>query len=140
MHADKTRWWTAIPISILFGFALGLADAELGRAAHDLGFRAGMATALSVNVLLPLVVISLAFTRPYFRAAWIGAISMTLAFIAGLAVIYPPPGAFSLRTLLRAVPPVLVVAGLGYVILGTLAVFVRRQFSKPPSGTSGFPG
>ena len=125
---SSQRWWTVIPIYAFFGIALGLFDADLGRAANIVGFPRGMATALSVNVLLPLVMLGLAFTRPAFQSACLGAIAMTIGFIAGLAVIYPPAGPWSLVAVLTNVRPMIVVAGLGYVLLGSLAVCVRRHF------------
>jgi hypothetical protein len=80
---------------------------------------------------------ALAFRRPgrfvvRFWSAWLGAGTLTLGFLAGLALCYPariPDG--SLAGLLRSVPPIVVAAALGYAVLGTLAVLARRVRCTP---------
>jgi hypothetical protein len=109
------------------GVALGLADPLLGQVVRQIGLRLGVATAVSVNVLLPLVAVGLGVLLVRIALAWLGAVTMSLAFIAGLAVRYPPRGqAWSLADMLAAVPPVLVLAMFGYAVLGTAAVLITR--------------
>jgi hypothetical protein len=116
----------------MVGLALGLADPTLGQLEQQLGTKPGVATAVSVNLLMPLaaVILSLAVVRLW--SAWLGACTLTLGFLAGLALRYPariPDG--SLAEFLRSVPPILVAATLGYAVLGTLAVLARRVRCTP---------
>jgi hypothetical protein len=39
------KWWAVLPAYLVGGLVLGLADPLLGRAAQQLGFRPGLATA-----------------------------------------------------------------------------------------------
>jgi hypothetical protein len=109
------------------GLMLGLADPLLGHGAQHLGMKPGMATALSVNVLLPIAVVALAIASPRLWRVWLGAVSMTLGFGIGLAVRYHGDRAWSASDLWCAVPPVLVFAGVGYVVLGTIAALLRLR-------------
>ena len=97
---------------------------------QQLGFRPGWATAVSVNLLLPLLVIGLGVAFPRLATTWLGAVGMTAAFLLGLALVVPQPQPWNAVTLLASVPPVLVVACLGYVILGSLAALVTRRVWK----------
>jgi hypothetical protein len=116
----KPRWLIllAYPTS---GLVLGLADPLLGPFARQLGARPGVATAASVNLLLPLLAVALAILHARLLSVWVGAVSMTVGLIVGLAAGYHrgpwSPG---------DIPPVLVVAGIGYGILGTIAALVTR--------------
>jgi hypothetical protein len=126
---------------LIGGLILGLSDAELGRLVQRIGIRPGFATALSVNILLPIVAIGLGVAVPLVRTAWLGAVSMTLAYIVGLAVVHPPRPPVNLADLPRLIPPVLVMACAGYGILGSFGALVTRSVSKanaidsPNSGT-----
>jgi hypothetical protein len=128
-----SKWWwlvlLAYPVS---GLALGLADPVLGRLASQLGTKPGMATAVSVNLLLPLVAVVLGLAHGRVGRAWLGAAAMTLGLVAGLAARYAGGGGdWSLAGVLGAVRPVLVLAGLGYGVLGTIAALVVRARHRP---------
>jgi hypothetical protein len=100
---------------------LGLADPLLGRLVQQLGLKPGVATAMSVNIFLPLVAIALAVAFPRLVSVWAGASFMTVGFGLGLAAQYHR-GEWSLAD----VPPVLVAAALGYAAVGTIALAVSR--------------
>jgi hypothetical protein len=134
------KWWAILSLYLLGGLALGLADHLLGRGVQGLGMRPGVATAASVNVLLPLIVVGLAAVYPKLGTAWLGAVALTCAFVLGLALIYPQGHRWEALALIRSVPPVLVMACLGYLFLGTLSVLVARSVGSrnrfgPPTRT-----
>ncbi len=120
----KFRWLilTAYPAA---GLLFGLADPWLGRFAQQLGVRPGLATAVTVNLLLPLAVVGLAVVRPSLVSVVFGAVSMTAGLILGLAVNYHGGREWSFAD----VPPVLVVATVGYVVLGSVAALVRSRLA-----------
>ena len=118
------------PAYLLIGFFLGLIDPHLGRRFSQLGLRPGLATAVCVNLLMPLVAISLSFIYSRVGAVWLGALGMTCFYFFGLSIAYAPPNGWEISTLVRAVPPVLVFACLGYGILGTMTVWAIRAWSK----------
>jgi hypothetical protein len=126
--APSSRWLIGLAYPAA-GLVLGLADPLLGSMVGQLGLKPGVATAVSVNLLLPLVAVGLALLRPRLGSVWFGAVTMTLALIAGLAARY---GAgikdWSPVALVMAVPPVLVVALFGYALLGTIAALVGRSW------------
>jgi hypothetical protein len=122
--ANKT--WFLFPIYLIGGLALGLADPMLGRWAQQLGFRPGVATSASVNVLLPLLTIALGVTHRRVNSALLGAACMTLGFLLGLAIEYPLPRPWDGALLLRSIPPVLAMAFVGYAILGSLTALLAR--------------
>jgi len=121
------RWWLFLPYYAVGGLVLGLADATLGRAVGQFGMRPGLATAASVNLILPALAVGLALARPRLAMAWLGALVMILAFTLGLAGAHPRANGWEIGPLMRAIPPVLVMAGLGYAVLGSLAVLVARE-------------
>ena len=121
------KWWLVLPIYLLGGLVLGLADPRLGQAVQQLGIRSGLATAASVNFLLPLLAIGLGIVHRRLTTAWLGAIGMTGAFMLGLAIAYPQAQPWNAVSLLGAVRPVFVIACLGYAALGSLAVLVVRR-------------
>ncbi len=124
-HLPLFNAWITLAVYVAGGLALGVADSLLGRVAQQAGLRPGVATAVSVNALMPLLAVTLAVLCPLVRTAWGGAVGMTLALIAGLACAHPLP-AWDPGTLLRAIHPVLAVAWLGYGILGTIAALATR--------------
>jgi hypothetical protein len=130
------RWWVALAVYLLGGLFLGLADPQLGWVALQLGFaKPGVATAVCVNLVLPLLAIGLGLTQPRLPTALFGGIGMAVAYGLGLAINYPPPQPWDGSTLLGSVKPVLVVACVGYVVLGVAAKFVTRIVSS--SGGNG---
>ncbi|HEV3257178.1 MAG TPA: hypothetical protein VG013_09885 [Gemmataceae bacterium] len=129
-HLPVQLWWLILPVYLVGGLVLGLADPHLGRWVQGFGVRPGLATAASVNLLLPLLVIGLGVACPRLGTAWLGATGITVAFILGLALVYPPARPWGPATLLGAVPPVLVMACVGYAILGTLTVLLARAAWK----------
>ena len=131
MNNLATRnWWVILPLYILGGLTFGLADHQLGRWVQQFGMKPGLATAASVNILLPLLAVGLAVARPKLATAWIGAVALTSAFVLGLAVVYPPAQRWDALTLVRSVPPVLVMACLGYAVVGTVSVLVTRSIGR----------
>jgi hypothetical protein len=125
-HLSAPKTWFLFPLYVIGGLALGLADPLLGRWAQQLGLRPGVATAASVNILLPLLTIGLGAVHRRVGAALLGAACMTLGLLLGLAIEYPPPGPRDVPQLLRSIPPVLVMAGVGYAVLGTLTALATR--------------
>jgi hypothetical protein len=121
---DKS--WLILPLYLVAGLAFGLADPLLGRWVQTLGARPGLATAASVNILLPLLAIGLAVTCPRLPLALLGAVGMAGAFAVGLAVMYWQGRPWDVGTLLRSIPPVLVLACAGYAVLGTMAALITR--------------
>jgi hypothetical protein len=116
--------WLSYPAS---GLALGLSDPLLGQVARQLGARPGVATAVSVNLLLPCVALALGFAYARLGSVWLGAGAMALGLVTGLAVQYAATVRdWSPAGILSSVPPVLVVAPLGYAILGTIAALAVR--------------
>jgi hypothetical protein len=126
-HSLAPKWWLVVPIYLLAGLGMGLADKHLARAAQEMGIRPGLATAAAVNLLFPLVAIVLGIAARRLAIAWLGALLLTGGFLLGLACVYPQPQPWDAATLLESVPPVLVLACLGYAILGTLAVLISRR-------------
>jgi hypothetical protein len=125
-------WWLVLAAYPACGLALGLADPVLGQAAAQLGTRPGVATAVSVNLILPLVALAVGFLHARVGAAWLGAALLTGGFVAGLAVQYSGGiRGWSLAGLLSSIPPVLVVGGVGYAVLGTVAALVGRTLRGP---------
>jgi hypothetical protein len=120
------KWWLVLPTYLVGGLVLGLADPNLGRWIQQLGTRPGVATAVSVNVLLPLLAVALGVICPRLGTVWLGALVMAGAFAAGLAVRYLPAGPWDVAGFMSAIPPVLVMACVGYAILGTIAALVTR--------------
>jgi hypothetical protein len=119
-HPSASRWLLLAAYPVV-GLALGLADPALGQLAQQLGTKPGAATAVRVNLLLPLAAVTLSPAVVRLWSAWLGAGTLTLGFLAGLALCYPariPDG--SLAEFLRLVPPTLVATALGYAVLGTL--------------------
>jgi hypothetical protein len=120
-----------LPAYPAWGLALGLADPWLGQLPQQAGWKAGWATAVSVNLLLPLAAVGLGLAHARIVAALLGAAAMTLGLIAGLAVQYSAAlRAGSVLGVLGSIPPVLVAACLGYAVLGTAAAMVRRAWER----------
>jgi hypothetical protein len=120
------RSWILFAMYPLGGLALGLADPLLGRWVQQLGLRPGVATAASVNLLLPVLVIGLGTLHQRVASALLGAGAMAAAFVLGLAIHYPPPRPWDAATLIRSIPPVLVFAFLGYAVLGAASALTTR--------------
>lgn len=121
--------WAVLCAYAIGGLGLGVADPLLGAMARQSGLRPGIGTAVSVNLLMPLLVVVLGATRPRFASALGGGLAMTLGFVLGMVVSHPPVGGWTLPMIPLAVPPVLVLACLGYLLLGTLTVLVARTRS-----------
>ena len=123
--ATKRLWLTLVAYPAV-GLVFGLADPALGRVAQQLGTKPGVATAVSVNVILPLAAVAFGLAHARVWCAWLGAVLLALGFAAGLAVQYPAGVRdWSPAGILSSIPPVLVAAALGYAVLGTLAALAR---------------
>jgi hypothetical protein len=134
--SSKSRW-LVLPAYLMLGLGLGVADPWLGQIALTLGIKPGTATALSVNLLLPLAAAVFGFRHARVAIANAGAIVITAGFIAGLAVCYPPVGqGWSPASLLRSVPPVLVIAAFGYLIIGSAAALAGQARQRPQHGAA----
>src|SRR6266511_459522 len=55
----KKHWWLILAACAVSGLALGLADPWLGRLTARLGVTPGLASAVGVNLLLPLAAVAL---------------------------------------------------------------------------------
>jgi hypothetical protein len=122
----KSRWLILFAYPAC-GLVLGLADPFLGNLARQWGTKPGMATALSVNLLLTLMAVALALAHRRLWAAWLGAAAMTFGFAAGLAVCYSAGiRHWSPLGLLSSIPPVLAAAAVGYAVIGAVAVLVAQ--------------
>jgi hypothetical protein len=125
----KFRWLVVAAYPAL-GLLLGLADSLLGRLAQQLGTRPGVATAVSVNLLLPLAAVALGIAYPRVGSVLLGAVSMTFGLVVGLAVNYHGGKEWSPIAVLTAIPPVLVAAAIGYAVLGTMAALVTMRYER----------
>lgn len=76
---------------------------------------------------MPLLAVGLCAANRRLLTPWLGAVGMTGAYTLGLATNYLPAPPWDAVMFLRAVPPVLVAACLGYAVLGTAAALVGRQ-------------
>jgi len=128
-HVASGKKWLVLPIYLLAGFALGLGDPHFGRCLQQLGVKPGLATAASVNLVLPVLAILLAIVSARVPIALLGAVCMSAGLFLGLAAAYNPKP-WDAATLLSAVPPVLVLAGVGYAVIGTITVLVSRAFAS----------
>jgi hypothetical protein len=134
------RWnekrWGILPAYVFCGLILGMADGELGRLVQQLGVRPGLATALSVNILLPLAAVALGVVVPLLRTVWVGAVAMSIAYGVGLAISHPPAVPMNPAALPALVHPILAVACAGYGVVGTCAVLATRALSMSEKGES----
>lgn len=128
-QSSHRKCWTILPAYLVPGLCLGLADSQLGLLVQQIGLRPGCATAISVNIFLPLVAIGLAVARPLLRTVCVGAMAMTLAYILGLGLVHPLAGPLGPLALIAAVPPVLVLACAGYAVIGTVTALVSRSLA-----------
>jgi hypothetical protein len=123
--------WLILAMYPAVGLLLGLADPILGRLAQQLGAKPGMATAVSVNLVLPLAAVALGIAGARMTSALLGAAMMTGGLVVGLAVQYSGGRGWSPVALLSAIPPVLVVATLGYAVLGTISALATTRYCRP---------
>ncbi len=135
--AGRWRWLLLLAYPVC-GLALGLADPSLCGLAGQAGVKPGVATGVSVDVLLPLVAVALGLGHGRLWAAWAGAVGLALGFTAGLVVCYPAGvREWSPLGLLDSIPPVMALAAVGYAGLGTVAALVSRARWKPASAGQG---
>jgi hypothetical protein len=119
MATGLRRSWLLFPLYLVGGFCLGLADERLGAVARSYGMRPGVATAVVVNLVLPVVALGLAAVAPSYARVVLGALAMTFAYLMGLALAHPVHG-WDAAALLRAIKPVHVLACVGYVVVGVI--------------------
>ena len=131
------KWWTIIPLYAFGGAVLGLADGQLGDVVKQLGMKPGMATFFTVNIVLPLFAVGLAAIRPFLRTALFGALAMSAGFVLGMAAAHPPARPWNAALLLASIPPVVVLACLGYGVVGAIAVLVTRRLTAPDDISDG---
>jgi hypothetical protein len=130
-YLRSAKWIRAIALYACAGAVFGLTDRALGDWVHGWGLKPGVATAAAVNVVLPLVAVALGALYPRFATVWLGALGMTMAFLFGLAEAHPHVGQMNPLAVLRATPPVLIMACLGYGFLGTIAAMATRCVGEP---------
>jgi hypothetical protein len=131
--------WGFVPFYVIGGLGLGLADRSLGGWVQQFGVRPGLATAVSVNLIMPLLAVGLAARGRSVGVAWFGALGMTAGFVVGLAAAHGPAAWWDGLALLRAVRPVQVLACLGYGLLGTVTVLAVRAWSDRGAEGGGAP-
>jgi hypothetical protein len=133
MAGESRKPWFLFSIYMIGGLCLGVADQRLGAIAQAYGLRSGIATAAVVNLVLPLLAIGLAAANPSYPGVVLGAFAMTLAYLLGLAVAHPAHG-WNVMSLLRSIKPVIVLACVGYAVLGVITVGVMRHARPPQPG------
>lgn len=130
------RWWVVLGVYVLCGLVLGLADPLLGRAALQVGFaKPGLATAACVNLVLPLLAISLGVLHPRLATALSGGILMGAAYTIGLLINYLPGPPWDVALLFNPKLAILIMASLGYDVLGTAAALITRRLKKDGVGS-----
>jgi hypothetical protein len=117
-------------IYLVAGLALGLVDPNAGRWIQQFGVKPGLATALSVNVIMPLLAVLFGVALRQVGLAILGAVAMTWGFMFGLMLRYTPDNGWNVGELLRSVPPLLIVACLGYAVLGAVTAKASQIFRK----------
>jgi hypothetical protein len=127
MPATMPKCCWSIVAYVGLGLALGLCDPSFGRIPQQFALKPGLATAVSVNLLMPCAAIAIGLLHGRLVLAWVGAVIMSCGFIAGLGVQYAVGiREWSWTSILGSIPPILVVATLGYACLGSVAVWVRQ--------------
>jgi hypothetical protein len=129
-YLTNHKWRVFLPIYALSGLVLGLADPLLGRWSQQHGLPPGLVTAASVNIVLPVLAVGLGVAHKRTGIALLGAVGMTVGFVIGLAYVYPPALAWDAAMLFSSIRPVLVMACVGYGVLGTLAAFATRALCR----------
>lgn len=128
---NPDRWPYALAAYILAGAILGALLPTLQTTAARIGLRAGLGAFACVNLFMPLVAVAVAFAYPRFWTAWLGAILMSASLIlARLCVANPNPLTWTLPFLAKSIHPILVVAWLGYALVGTGTVAVASNWRK----------
>jgi hypothetical protein len=129
LSAEKS--WVVLPMYPVCGLILGLMDPLLGSWLVHLGApKAGYATAISINLLMPALALGLAVAYPRVWTALLGAVGMSGAFAVGMLIVHPPAPPVDVVAVLASVRPVLVLACVGYAVLGTVAVLVTRAVKR----------
>jgi hypothetical protein len=67
---------------------------------------------------------------PRVWTALVGAVALMAGFVLGLAVMHPPAGPVGVADVLQSVKPVMVLACVGYAVLGTVAALVTRIVTR----------
>jgi hypothetical protein len=129
LSAEKS--WVVLPMYPICGLALGLINPLFGDWVVHLGaVKPGVATAISVNMLMPALALALAVAYPRLWTAIVGAVAMSAGFVLGMTVMHPPGQPLDVFGVLGSIRPVLVLACAGYAILGVVAVLVTRTVKK----------
>ena len=130
------RWWAVLPAYVIGGLVLGLADPWFGGLFRTLGVKPGLATAASVNLVMPVLAVGLAAIRPRIGTTLGGVVGMVGGFLVGLAAVYGREGWWNPLELARGVSPVLVLASVGYAVIGTLTVLALRAAGRGDTSAS----
>jgi hypothetical protein len=82
-----TKRWLVLVIFAVGGLSLGLADTAFGQLFQERGVKPGLATATTVNGLLPLLTICLGVVHPRLIINWLGTAEPATASRIGLQAI-----------------------------------------------------
>ena len=124
---------TALLAYAVGGLALGFCNRPLNLIALRYGIRPGIGTALNVNVLMPLMVAALAILHRRVGFAWIGAIIATLLFYLAMNLVqHPSLAQWSPRAAITGIHPILVMACIGYGVVGTIAALIAAAMRTHP--------
>jgi hypothetical protein len=123
--------WFVLPMYPVCGLVLGLLNPLFVKWAEQQGVpKPGVATAISVNILLPALAVGLAVGYPRVWTALVGAVALMAGFALGLAVMHPPAVPVGVADVLGSVKPVMVLACVGYAVLGVVAALVTRIVTR----------
>jgi len=124
-----SRWRFILPLYVVGGLLLGLAQPHLRNAMVSLGKPPGTGTALDVNLFMPLLAAALAFAYPRLLTAVAGAPLATLAFHIGSRLVENPRfWQWTFMGVFGSLHPILVAACVGYAAVGLLTAALVRPW------------
>lgn len=133
----RPLWLVLLPY-IAGGIAFALALPALRMAAGNAFAKRALGNFYVINIALPLLVVALAAWYPRMRAALLGALTLSLAFLLTAFTPNPQWNVGWLSNYLVSLSPIVIVACLAYPVLGAVTVGVVRWFRRvgpPPDPT-----
>jgi hypothetical protein len=128
---SREKAWVVLPMYPLCGLALGLVNPLFGSWVVHLGaIKPGVATAISVNILLPAVALGLAVACPRVWTALVGAVGLSAGFALGVGIMHPPAAPVTVAAVVGSIRPVMVLACVGYAVVGVVAALVTRAVTR----------